>query len=118
MGQMVVRFEVEGKLAWKVGQTPNGNWVGICPALNLTLEGETFQELQEIIGEGIQLFLSVAELGADMNERAVEVVQDKLAHKGWAIPYPQEDAARDIVAALEQSGLLATPGMREALTEY
>jgi len=72
MGQMLVRFEVEGKLSWKVGQTPNGNWVGVCPALNLTLEGETFQELQESIGEGIQLFfeemLETGELDAFLRQ--------------------------------------------------
>lgn len=56
MAQVLVRLELETRLTWKVTQTPNGNWVGICPALKLTLQGETFQDLQASIGEGLQLF--------------------------------------------------------------
>lgn len=54
----VVKFEIQGRIAWKVLRGQSGAWVGICDALGLTVEGETWGKMTEAGNEAIELLLS------------------------------------------------------------
>ncbi len=47
-GSTVVR--VDARLEWKLRETKEGNWIGVCDPLGLVLQGETWADLMEDIG--------------------------------------------------------------------
>ncbi len=51
-----VRVRIEANVEWRVAQDPDsGEWIGVCPALNLNAAGDTFAELHQCAGEAMHL---------------------------------------------------------------
>lgn len=47
---------VDGRVEWKIFKDrSSGYWIGVCEALNQTVSGETYAELNECIGETLGL---------------------------------------------------------------
>ena len=46
---------IDGSVEWKVWQTDSGEWVGVCDALGVTLQSETWAEMMEDISDGLEL---------------------------------------------------------------
>lgn len=51
--QLLVR--VQGNVHWKCFLSQEGNWIGICDPLNLTVQADTFGELMEDIATALAL---------------------------------------------------------------
>jgi len=45
-----IRIQVQANLNWACRRTEDGNWIGACDPLRLTVESETYAELMEDIG--------------------------------------------------------------------
>jgi len=83
---MLVRVQVAAQLLWKVTRdTGSSRWVGVCPALSMTAEAETWEKLTALMNE------EVNELLRDLLESGEldRFFQDR----GWRsmeIPLPQK----------------------------
>lgn len=56
---MAVVINLKSKLQWRAWQSEkSGRWIGVCDAMNLTMEGATLDELHSVINETIQLVLT------------------------------------------------------------
>jgi hypothetical protein len=81
---------IEGNVKWEIHKAPGGNWVGICEALQLTLQAETWGGLMEDIALTLDAvfkdLLASRELDAFLKDR------------GWSIagtiPSRPEDVER------------------------
>ena len=76
-------IHIEGaQIPWAIQPTSNGFWVGVCDALNITVQSGTWQELMEDIGTAIDMLL------ADLVETGNF---ERLLHdKGWSIEQSRE----------------------------
>lgn len=47
---------IEGRIFWLARQDKlTGQWLGVCPPLNLNASGDTYQELQAVANEAMKL---------------------------------------------------------------
>ena len=54
-----VVVQIDGKVSWVVSRDPDSKgWVGVCPPLNLTAEGDTFEELNKSQIEAMALLFA------------------------------------------------------------
>lgn len=54
----VIRIEVEAAVEWKAMRgASNGTWIGVCDALNLSVEAGSEDELRSLIPETMHLLL-------------------------------------------------------------
>lgn len=85
---MIVRCE--GQVDWTAFlDAASGRWIGVCPALNLAAEGETWSELQAEANDAlVQLMHELLEAG--------ELAQFLSAH-GWRAEVPPDVRASDVV---------------------
>jgi predicted RNase H-like HicB family nuclease len=51
-------FKLEANLIWKLEQTREGNWVGVCQPLGLSVEGGDREELAASIDETVQMMFA------------------------------------------------------------
>lgn len=67
---------IHGRLEWRAveGETA-GQWIGICDALNVSMEADSLDELRSVIGETIH------ELLLDLLED--DELESFLAARGW-----------------------------------
>src|ERR1017187_5257936 len=79
MMKRVIRIDVKTELQWQIGRSSAAQWIGVCPPLGLTMEGESLDDLLQNINESVQLLLvDLLETG-ELNEF--------LRHRGWrALP--------------------------------
>ena len=76
---MIVGFNIEAEIAWRAIRDDSG-WVGICDALKLTAQGETWSDLNETIDDIQQdLFVSLLAEGS---------LADFLQANGWTPTKP------------------------------
>jgi len=95
---MAVEIVVSGTVSWVVFQDKRSKrWIGVCPALNLSLEEKTLGQLSETIDDAIHgLFLDLAranELGAFLREhgwRLASPLPARLANVRFTMPYTTE----------------------------
>lgn len=93
---------VAANVQWKCRQGNGGNWVGICDALKLTVQAETWADLMEDIGHTLDALLKDL-LSADELNRF-------LRDRGWvvlgAIPKHLEEVRFDVpfIPALMANG--------------
>jgi hypothetical protein len=81
----IVRLNINN-LQWKLlRDVPSGNWVAVCDQLGITMGGETFTELQECIGEGLNaLFLDL------LRDNQMD---EFFRERGWSlVPLKPDDA--------------------------
>ena len=73
----VIRFEMNATIEWRAFRDPKTNvWIGVCDALSVTAQGDTWDELEQSIREiQNELFVSLHEEG--------ELVQF-LRDRGWS----------------------------------
>lgn len=71
--QNVVR--IDGSVGWKIQQTDSGRWVGVCDALELTVQSDTWVEMMEVINEGLEMIFQ------DLIE--TDEFDQFLADRGW-----------------------------------
>jgi hypothetical protein len=94
-------IHIDANLTWRWLRAQSGNYIGICDALKITLQADTFSELMEEIG--ITLDALLKDVIAD-NEF------DKfLREQGWSaagpVPNrPMSDVRFDVPFAVEASG--------------
>ncbi len=87
MSPAIVRFDLAAFIAWRaVRDAQTGAWVGICDALKLTAEGETWEDLNRIVAEIVNdLFVNLLQEGR---------LEEFLRNHGWAtlgeIPRPPD----------------------------
>jgi hypothetical protein len=66
---------LQSQLLWRAAQTPSGNWMGICDAMNIAVEADNLDQLHSIIPETINLlFLDLLQDGE---------VNQYLRERGW-----------------------------------
>jgi Domain of unknown function (DUF1902) len=54
----VVQIQLEAKVQWNAIQgAGKGIWIGVCDALNLSVEADSLDELHNLIPESIQLLM-------------------------------------------------------------
>jgi hypothetical protein len=87
MNNHVVEIQLEAQVQWRAEPgAGKGVWVGICDALNLSVEANSLDELHSLIPESIHLLM-------------VDLVLDNefdtyLSDRGWkARGIPQQEAA-------------------------
>ena len=86
-------IHIEGaQIPWAIQRTSNGFWVGVCDALNITVQSGTWQELMEDIGTAIDMLL------ADLVETGN--FERFLHDKGWSI-----ELSRDSYESIEPQNL-------------
>ena len=90
---MLVRIDTQ--LAWQIARDPSSDrWVGVCPALAITAEAETWAELTSILAE------NVSELLLDLyrDGELAKFLQDRGWHPLIALPakMPREGLKFDI----------------------
>ena len=82
---MLVRVQAAGQLLWKVTRDPRSDrWVGVCPALSITAEAETWEKLTALMNE------EVNELLRDLLESGE--LDQFFRDRGWKsleVPLPQ-----------------------------
>jgi hypothetical protein len=63
----MVQVRIEANVEWGFGEDPDsgsGEWIGICPMLNLNAVGDTFAEAQQCASEAMHLlFLDLFKTG-------------------------------------------------------
>lgn len=74
----VIRFQGNLRVSWNAYRDANDQWIGVCEALALTVQGDTWEELCESISETLDLLmvtlLKSGELPAFLKERGWEPV--------------------------------------------
>jgi predicted RNase H-like HicB family nuclease len=51
-----ITVRIDAKVQWSFAQDPDsGEWIGVCPDLNLNAVGDTFAELQQCVSEAMEL---------------------------------------------------------------
>lgn len=90
MAKIIVK--IEGNIPWRCAQVEGGNWVAVCDPLKLTIQGATWADLMEDIGETLNAVFK------DLL-RTHELV-DFLAARGWkpVAPMPAASADDDSIA--------------------
>lgn len=79
----IVRVMAKAQLQWRAERSePGGRWVAVCPAMNLTTEADSLDELHSLINETMQLVL--LDLLRD-NE-----LQRFLRDRGWKAQVPAQ----------------------------
>ena len=94
---MTTTVEIDGTVEWTVAKDEeSGLWVGVCPALNLNTDGETFPKLCEGMNEAIGMLFSVlhedGELAPFLHERGWRIVGPPPAATSepqFSLPYEQ-----------------------------
>ena len=95
MAQTVIRFQLDARIEWKFARDPKSDrWIGVCPALKVTAEADTWAELTQVINEvHNELFRDLLEEGE---------LQPFLAQHGWIpmmpIPIKPTNVTFDIPA--------------------
>lgn len=85
----IVRIEGKALLQWRAERSePSRRWVAICPAMNLTTEADSLDELYSVINETLQLVL--VDLLRD-NE-----LQKFLRERGWKARVPAQIDPADV----------------------
>ncbi len=80
-------MSMESNAVWVYLRSPGGVWVGVCDDLGLTMQGDTFEELQEAIAETLRL---VALDQADSTEAGPCSVSDELNALGVRVRHKSE----------------------------
>ena len=58
MMSSVVTVELESQLEWQATKSESsGRWVGVCDAMNLSMEADSLDDLRSLIDETMQLVL-------------------------------------------------------------
>lgn len=79
------RIHIEAEIPWRITRSPRGFWVGVCDALNLTVQSETWKHLMEDIGTSIDMVFD------DLVEN--DNLEQFLERKGWSISMAEEGTA-------------------------
>lgn len=79
---------VQGQIQWKATQVSSDRWLGVCDAMNLSMEGDTLDELYSLIDESIALVLT--EL---LSENQLETY---LSERGWHATIPDIDDEENV----------------------
>ena len=101
MAQTIVRFQVDARVEWQVARDPKSDrWIGVCPALKVTAEADTWGELAQTINEiHNELFRDLLEDGE---------LQAFLIQHGWQpvtpIPVQPSNVVFDIPAHMIPAG--------------
>jgi predicted RNase H-like HicB family nuclease len=88
MPTFTVFVHVRGQLEWQCHRAESGRWIGVCDPLKLTVQGETYAELMEDIGNAIDAMLRDL---ASTNE-----IHEFLREHGWqaSVPIPMDREVR------------------------
>lgn len=75
----VIRIDVKAQLLWKAHRDPSSQyWVAVCDAIKLAAEGETWDDLQEMVADELRsLFVDLlreGELDAFLRDRGWTLV--------------------------------------------
>lgn len=52
-----VVVKIDANINWQAFRGPSGAWVGVCDALGLTAQGDTWDELVATLGPSVQMLL-------------------------------------------------------------
>jgi len=67
---------IEGQLSWDCAQSrESGKWIGVCEALRLTVQADSYRELDAAIEDGLQLLFADLVRAGDLS--------DFLKEHGW-----------------------------------
>lgn len=78
---------VEGQIDWLYFQDAKSqNWIGVCPPLKLTVEGDTLPELNETMTEAMDLFFNEMLSTGDLDRF--------LKENGWRLNAPAPERRR------------------------
>ena len=55
MQNVVVKINSNTDATWEVFRGPSGAWVGVCDALGLTAQGDTWDDLVATLGPSVQM---------------------------------------------------------------
>lgn len=75
--KQIVRVDVNGQVQWEVAQAASGQWLGVCHALGLAMQGDSLDELLASIRDSVQLLLQ------DLLESGE--LDAFLRHRGWRL---------------------------------
>ncbi len=103
----IVQFH-QAKVSWRARRTPKGHWVAVCDSLRLTVEADTWDELNASINEALQLLMIDLIEGGD--------VMPFLRQQGWTptTALPKKAGSRtkfDIPWTVTQDGEKAAAGV-------
>jgi hypothetical protein len=107
MAVMETVVQIEGNTEWKVGRARSGQLLGICDALGLTVESDTWANLMEDIAQTLNAMLhDLTRTGdferflRDRNWRPVRRPPESLEGVWFDVPFTTRTAGRDSKAAL------------------
>lgn len=85
-----VQFKINEPLLWKAFKGASGVWIAVCDALRLTIEGDTWRELQDTAAEAAELLFEDL-----LEDGELEPLLERL---GWEPINPlPEDYTSDVV---------------------
>ncbi len=92
MPMLIQTVRIDGKVNWRCFRAKSGSWIGICDPLRLTIEADSWFDLMEDIGQG---------LDALMRELLATNELDRfLREQGWNLigpmPAPAENLRFDL----------------------
>ena len=110
--QNIVRVSGKARLPWTCGpDADSGVWVGVCPPLALTIQGETWADLMESIADALDALIKDlfedGELEQFLKEHgwtlSKQIQQDALADSWFDVPFvPEQASANDLQRAVSQ----------------
>jgi hypothetical protein len=88
----VKTVRIHANIPWHAKRSDSSNrWIGVCEALNLSMEAETLDELHSVIPEAIHLLM--------MDLLEDEELAEYLREKGWQadnLPSDKTDVTFDV----------------------
>ena len=105
---MPIQVQISGTVSWDMFQDRRSKrWIGVCPALSLSVEEKNLGELAETIDDALHaLFLDLAranELGTFLREHGWKLenpLPPRLANVRFTMPYTTErKVGRDLTPA-------------------
>ena len=89
MSTKTVTIEVTSKLEWRaVRSATSSRWIGICDAMNLSIEADSLDELASVIDETLNLVL--IDLLSD------NMLDQYLRKHGWSARHVPANANEDV----------------------
>ena len=84
----IERISGQGQLAFGYFQAKGGNWIGVCEALGLTIESDTFAHLLEDIASALNALLLDLFREGELNTF--------LRDRGWRLATPMPSKPDDV----------------------
>ena len=88
---------IDANVQWRAFRGASGAWVGVCDPLNLTVQGDTYQEMVRALEEATSLLLEDLSVEGDL--------QAFLTRLGWTpdgpLPMPGDDVHFDLPYSMD-----------------